>query len=390
MRKSILIALIVQMVFVPTFFVSKSQAAAYGAQFCSQEPFSESFGFSSEDFGGGAYLGVDTRDITPDRLSELKLKEEHGVEVTLVDQDAPAGKAGLKEHDVILNLNGNQVESVEQLRRMIHEIPPGRMVTLGISRNGQPVTLKAQLADRKKTFSMAMPSGKSFSFTMPAIPAIPATPVIPSIPEMDVPVSIVVVHSSARSGLMVENLTPQLGDFFGAKDGQGVLVRSVEKGSVAEKAGFRAGDVIVKVNGESISDSGDFTHAMHGRKSSTVNVSIIREKKEQNLTLALPERNQSEVLDESLEVPEVDAETEIDLSDAQSEVARVMPELEQTVIEIKPDIEEATREIRNHQQELKKEMRELQRELRDEGIQIQKNHMQKNKTRVLWRPQADI
>src|SRR6266851_5513644 len=380
MRKSILRVLIVPM------FV----AVAYGAPPCSQEPFSESFGFSSEDFGGGAYLGVDTRDITADRLSELKLKEEHGVEVTLVDQDAPAGKAGLKEHDVILNLNGSQVESVEQLRRMIHEIPPGRMVTLGISRNGQPVTLKAQLADRKKTFSMAMPSGKSFSFTMPAIPAIPATPVIPSIPEMDVPVSIVVVHSSARSGLMVENLTPQLGDFFGAKDGQGVLVRSVEKGSVAEKAGFRAGDVIVKVNGESISDSGDFTHAMHGRKSSTVNVSIIREKKEQNLTLALPERNQSEVLDESLEVPEVDAETEIDLSDAQSEVARVMPELEQTVIEIKPDIEEATREIRNHQQELKKEMRELQRELRDEGIQIQKNHMQKNKTRVPWRPQADI
>src|SRR3989442_1148925 len=147
MRKSIFGMLIVPMVFVSTF-----QAAAYGAQLCSQEPFSESFGFSSEDFGGGAYLGVDTRDITPDRLTDLKLKEEHGVEVTLVDQDAPAGKAGLKEHDVILNLNGGQVESVEQLRRMIREIPPGRLVTLGISRDGQPMTLKAQLADRKKTF----------------------------------------------------------------------------------------------------------------------------------------------------------------------------------------------------------------------------------------------
>ena len=98
--------------------------------------------------------GVDTRDVTTDRLAELKLKEEHGVEVTLVDQDAPAGKAGVKEHDVILSLNGNQVESVEQLRRMIREIPPGRLVTLGISRGGQPVTLKAQLADRKKAFAM--------------------------------------------------------------------------------------------------------------------------------------------------------------------------------------------------------------------------------------------
>jgi membrane-associated protease RseP (regulator of RpoE activity) len=193
--------------------------------------------------------------------------------------------------------------------------------------------------------------------------------------------------------LMVENLTPQLGDYFGARDGQGVLVRSVEKGSRADKAGFRAGDVIVKVNGESISDSGDFTHAIHGRKNSTVSVSIIREKKEQTLTLALPERNQSELLDESFEAPEVDAETVIDLGepgDAESEVARIMPEMEQTLIEVKPDIEEATRAIRNHQQELKKEMRELQRELRDEEIQMQKNHIQKKKARVLWQPEADI
>jgi serine protease Do len=383
MRKSILRVLILPILL----------TAAYGAQFCSQEPFSESFGFSSEDFGGGAYLGVDTRDITPDRLTDLKLKEEHGVEVTLVDQDAPAGKAGLKEHDVILNLNGSQVESVEQLRRMIREIPPGRLVTLGISRDGQPMTLKAQLADRKKTFGLGMSNGKAFTFAMPAMPAIPATPAvpaIPAIPEMDVPVSIVVVHSSARSGLMVENLTPQLGDFFGAKNGQGVLVRSVEKGSRAEKAGFRAGDVIVKVNGESISDSGDFTHAMHGRKSSTLDVSIIREKKEQTLTLALPERNQSEVMDESFEAPEIDAETEIDLSEVQPEVARIMPEMEEALVQIKPDLEEAAREMRNHREELRKEMRELQRELREEEIQIRKNHIQKNRTRVIWHSQADI
>jgi serine protease Do len=383
MRKSILVALVV-----PMFL-----AVTSSAQLCSQEPFTESFGYSSEDFGGGAYLGVDTRDITPDRLSELKLKEEHGVEVTLVDQDAPAGKAGLKEHDVILNLNGSQVESVEQLRRMIREIPPGRIVSLGVSRDGQPVTLKAQLADRKKSFGMGMSNGKAFSFAMPAMPAIPAVPAIPALPampEMDVPVSIVVVHSSARSGLMVENLTAQLGDYFGARDGQGVLVRSVEKGSRADKAGFRAGDVIVKVNGESISDSGDFTHAMHGRKNSTINVSIIREKKEQTLTLALPERNQSELRDEGFEAPEVDEETVIDLSDTESEVARAMPEMEQALIEVQPNIEEATREIRNHQQELKKEMRELQRELREEEIQIRKNHIQKNKTRVLWQPEAEI
>ena len=131
------------------------------------------------------------------------------------------------------------------------------MVTLGLSRNGQPMTIKVQLAERKKSFGHNFgPDGKEFKFTMPTMPAMPA------MPDIDMPVSIVVVHSSVRSGLMVENLTPQLGDFFGAKNGQGVLVRSVEKGSRAEKAGFHAGDVIVKINGEPIHDSGDFSHAL--------------------------------------------------------------------------------------------------------------------------------
>ena len=362
-------------------------AVASGGQLCSQEPFSESFGYSSEDFGGGSYLGVDSRDVTADRLADLKLKEEHGVEVTLVDQDAPAGKAGIKEHDVILTLNGNQVESVEQLRRMIREIPPGRTVNLGISRAGQLMTLKTQLADRRQTFALARP-GKAITFAMPAIPAMPALPAAPAapfVPDMDMPVSIVVVHSSARSGLMVENLTPQLGDYFGAKDGKGVLVRSVEKGSRAEQAGFRAGDVIVKVNGESISDSGDFTHAVRGRKGNSVTVSIIRERKEQNLTLTVPDRNQSKLLDmdEELELPDTDAETVIDLGEVQSEIAHLKPEIERAVRVIRPSVEEAAKELRNHEEELKQEMRELEREFKDQEREIQEN-------RKTWQPGADI
>ena len=377
MRRSILALMIL-----PMF-----AAVASGGQLCSQEPFSESFGYSSEDFGGGSYLGVDTRDVTADRLADLKLKEEHGVEVTLVDQDAPAGKAGIKEHDVILTLNGNQVESVEQLRRMIREIPPGRIVNLGISRAGQLMTLKTQLADRRQTFALARP-GKALTFAMPAIPAVPAMPAIPAtpfVPDMDMPVSIVVVHSSARSGLMVENLTPQLGDYFGAKDGKGVLVRSVEKGSRAEQAGFRAGDVIVKVNGESISDSGDFTHAVRGRKGNSVTVSIIRERKEQNLTLTVPDRNQSQLLDtdEDIELPDADAETVIDLGEVQSEIAHLKPEIERAVRLIRPSVEEAAKELREHEQELQQQMRELEREFTDQEREMQEN-------RKSWQPGADI
>ena len=266
----------------------------------------------SEEGSGSSYLGVDIADVTAERLGELKLKEEHGAEVTMVDQDAPAGKAGLREHDVIVSLNGTAVESAAQLRRMIKETPPGRVVNLGISRDGQPLTIKVQLADRQKSMSWE-----------PKMPAMPAMPKIPNMPDFDVPVSVVIVHSSLRSGLMVENLTPQLGDFFGVKDGKGVLVRSVEKGSPGEKAGFRAGDVVVKVNNQAVHDTSDFTHALRTSSGGTAAVTVMREKREQNLTLTLPEKKDSgSLLEDSFDVPEFTAEMEQAISRAGDEIAR--------------------------------------------------------------------
>ena len=249
------------------------------------------------DSGTSSYLGVDIADITTDRLGALKLKEEQGVEVTMVDQDAPAGKAGIKEHDVILTMNGTAIESKTQLQRMIHETPPGRVVTLGLSRDGQAMTIKVQLADRRNEFALkGMKDGdwdKNFHIEIPPI----------SLPDIDVPnMGVVYVHSSMRSGLMVENLTPQLGEFFGAKNGNGVLVRSVEKGSRAEKAGLHAGDVIIRVGDQPVHDTSDFTHALRSQSAGSVSVGVIRDKKEQTLTLTVPERKDSgEINEESLE-----------------------------------------------------------------------------------------
>ncbi len=281
--------------------------------------FSDSYGFGFEDSGTSAYLGVDISEVTPERVGALKLKEEQGVEVLLVDQDSPAGKAGLKEHDVILTLNGTEVESGAQLRRMIHETPPGRTVTLGISRDGQMQTVKAQLADRRKALAWKDKQGEN------GFAAIPPIPPIPNFPQIEIP-SIIVVHSSLRSGLMVENLTPQLGEFFGAKGGKGVLVRSVEKGSVAAKAGLRAGDVIIRVNSETVSDVGDFSQALRSHTSGNASVGVIREKREQTISLPVPERKRSGLLEESMEAPEIDAD--VDLAEIQTDIAKLEPELQ--------------------------------------------------------------
>jgi serine protease Do len=328
----------------------------------------QTFGIPSEDSDANSYLGVDIANITSDRLGVLKLKEEQGVEVTMVDQDAPAGKAGIKEHDVILTMNGTIIESKTQLQRMIHETPPGRVITLGLSRDGQAMSIKVQLSDRRNEFSQVWPKDKykdkDFHVEIPPIPP------IPNMPDMDIPnIGVVVVHSSMRSGLMVENLTPQLGEFFGAKNGKGVLVRSVEKGSRAEKAGLRAGDVITRVGDQPVLDTSDFTHALHTHSGGSVSVGVIRDKKEQTLTLTLPDRRESgEMIEESLEMaePELDAETQIDLSEVQDEIAKLRPQMELAVEQSRKAAAEQCKALRFQQKELKEQAEKLSQEFGSE------------------------
>ena len=310
-------------------------------------------GFSSEDSGTGAYLGVDIADISGDRLESLKLKEEAGVEITMVDQDAPAGKAGIKEHDVILTMNGAAIESKAQLQRMIHETPPGRLVTLGISRDGQPLTIKVQLADRRKEFSYMGPKAKDFHMEIPPIP---------NLPDFEMP-SFVVVHSSVRSGLMVENITAQLGDFFGVKNGNGVLVRSVEKGSRGEQAGLRAGDVIVRVGDHSIHDTGDFTEALRSRTGTTVGVGVIRDRKEQTLTLTLPARRESGEMEEHSELDELDAATRAEATALADQEARLRPQMELASKELEKAAEDQCKALQSKQGKLREQLEQLRRQV---------------------------
>jgi serine protease Do len=320
------------------------------------------FGAGSDESGGASsYLGVDITDVTTERLSALKLKEEHGAEVTMVDSDAPAGKAGLRDHDVILSLNGTAVESAAQLRRMIKEIPPGRVVTIGLSRDGQPLEVKAQLADRRKSMAWK-PSAREFKFEMPNPP---------SFPDMDLPVSVVIAHSSVRSGLMVENITPQLGEFFGVKNGKGVLIRTVEKGSRGEKAGFHAGDVIVKVNTQWVRDTSDFTHALRESSGSSAAVTVIRDKKEQNLTLTLPDKKDSGLLlEDSFEIPDFSADTQLAVREAERQIARLGPTLEKAQREMRKKFEQEQKKMQDQQQKMLERQQKLLQEFSGKWAEI--------------------
>jgi membrane-associated protease RseP (regulator of RpoE activity) len=264
---------------------------------------------------GRSYLGVDIRDITSDRVSALKLKEERGVEVTTVDQDSPAGKAGLKEHDVILEYNGAKVESEEQLRRMLRETPPGRTVTLGISRDGSPVTLKVQLGDRNKieTDNWDQANRNRFAVIVP--------PQLPAIPDINIPMDVQISTYSPSLGIQIEGLNRQLGEFFGVKDGEGLLVKSVEKGSAAERAGLKAGDVITRADNEKVTDRADLRRILRSHNDGgKVTIGIVRDKREQNVTIDLPARKDSSGIE--IYLPDMDS-----LEDMHSMIRDLEPQL---------------------------------------------------------------
>jgi serine protease Do len=244
------------------------------------------------------YLGVDTTDVDADKAQALKLKDVRGAVVTLIDHDAPAGQIGLKVNDVILAINGQAVEGSEALRRILREIPPGRKISLEISRDGNIQTLAAQLVDRKE---MEHDVWNKLLNVEPG-------PVAPSAPSMGVftgadvaPPSgwhMSLFTSTLNVGAMVEPLTSQMADYLGVPSG--LMVKSVARKSEAAAAGLKAFDVILKVGADSISTSADWDRALRSNQGKPVQVTILRDKKQQTLSLQVDSKHRS-----ALELPEV-------------------------------------------------------------------------------------
>jgi S1-C subfamily serine protease len=243
------------------------------------------------------YLGIDMRDVSEDQLGALKLKEARGVEITNLDHDGPACKAGMRLRDVILQMNGQVVENDDQLRRMLKDMPVGRTVTFVISRDGQTQTITMQTADRRTVGLQAWeqhytvpapgPSGVVRAGGVPRNTFLDSKSAnAPTQKEhRDLLGTETIILSSSFTGAKLEVMGPQLAEFFGATGGAGLLVRSVDGKSPAEEAGMKAGDVVVKINSISVANGTDWTKTVHDNKGKPVPVVVLRDKHEQTLTL---------------------------------------------------------------------------------------------------------
>jgi len=237
------------------------------------------------------YLGVDVADVDQDKAQVLKLKEIRGAVITLIDHDAPAGQINLKVNDVVLQLNGQNVEGAEQLRRMLREIPAGHKVSIEISRDGNIQTLGVELADRRimerNVWTKLGKGGDVFAQPNPGMGILNGggDAQLPGVFGMPI------WGSTLNVGALVEPLTSQMADYLGVTNG--LMVKQVARKSEAAEAGLMAHDVILKVGQDAITTLSGWDRALRANEGKQVQVTVLREKKQQVLTLQVDSKHKS-------------------------------------------------------------------------------------------------
>jgi serine protease Do len=238
--------------------------------------------------GRGSRIGVTVAD--PEESDKKDVKA--GVVVDSVDAGGPADKAGIKTGDAITEFDGDRVRSVRQFQRLVQESAAGRAVSAVLSRGGQRVTVNVTPEQWSAGDDFGMRLLESPSIVRPAIPTPPAAPrtprpapMPPSPPSFewfngDGPLAI--LAGRGRLGITTEQITGQLAEYFGVKDG--ALVKSVEGGSAGAKAGIKAGDIITSVNGSHVYEPSDVSREVNRLdEGAEFTVEVVRDHKTQTL-----------------------------------------------------------------------------------------------------------
>jgi serine protease Do len=193
-----------------------------------------------------------------------------------VEDDSPAEKAGLKEGDVIVKLNGSTIEDSDDLIRTLERAKPKSDVKLDVVRGDAHKDLTVTLGRLPNSYSY------SYSYSYP-----------PMVPR--VPFHFNFSFGNDVDGLVLQELSRQLADYFDVPQRRGLLVTEVKKASGAEAAGFKAGDVLVTIAGTDVADMSDLRHALRNAEDdSTLSCTVIRKGKQAKITWRVTEMDEDE------------------------------------------------------------------------------------------------
>jgi serine protease Do len=185
------------------------------------------------------YLGIYGQDVTPDMAELLQLKSSQGVIVASVEKGSPADKAGLENHDVLLEMNGEKVESYDAFRNDVAAMKPGSSLRLTVLRDGKNREIEVTLGERPKEVARSSQSeGQQ--------------------------------NSQETLGITVQNVTKDLAEQFGYTLGEGVIVTGVVPGSPAAEAGVQPGDLIKSINRQTVNSVDDFEKSLKNAKGNKI------------------------------------------------------------------------------------------------------------------------
>jgi S1-C subfamily serine protease len=181
-----------------------------------------------------AWLGVQIQELTPSLREAMKLGDKTGLLITQVVEDSPADDANLREEDVIIEFNGQAVERADAFTKLVRGTEPNKEVKVVIMRDGVRKEIMVTLAARKssRSYSYAFSGPGHFAF------------------------------SRVHLGVQTQELNADLAAYFNVKEDGGALILNVMEDTPAEKAGLKAGDVITKIDEETVEDPGDLVRAL--------------------------------------------------------------------------------------------------------------------------------
>jgi membrane-associated protease RseP (regulator of RpoE activity) len=277
------------------------------------------------------YLGVSLQSL--DSAGKEKLGVKNGVEVISVEKESAASKAGIRENDIIQLVNGEKIRDAQDLVDIIAELAPGAAVKIGLWREGKAQDVTAVLGEYQQR--------KHFIWNGKRLPMIKS--------------------SGAYLGIVLQELNPDLAPYFNVKTGEGVLIISVEKETAAEKAGLKAGDVIVQMGEKTVKAAAAVHEVLADlKKGDTIAITVIRHGKKETLK-AEPEfkhhnrifrifQGGNDLSSEHLEIPELDIEApEIDIEvpplPDMSHIDEAMHRVHEKLDRVKVNIEEHLEKI---------------------------------------------
>jgi len=170
------------------------------------------------------YLGVRIGPLDSEMAQALTMENKQGAVVVEVQEETPAARAGLKKYDVIVGVDGRQIDDPQMLTNLIASYGPGDRINVKVVRDGETRSFSITLTERPS-------EGSAASVT---------------------PSSVI-----SKLGIDVTELTDRLAERYGYSEDQGVLITEVTRGSVAEEKGLRAGDLVVEVNRQKVSSVSD-------------------------------------------------------------------------------------------------------------------------------------